>query len=89
MQHLEDPIITVKEYLLGFDNYSFTEHESVTVSLCQRVGEYIAKIHKAHIIHGDLTTSNMMVNKHSILVSILIPKHFCIFTQISDTFQIV
>lgn len=27
------------------------------------IGEEIAKMHKADIIHGDLTTSNMMLQK--------------------------
>ncbi|MBS3815743.1 MAG: Kae1-associated serine/threonine protein kinase [Hadesarchaea archaeon] len=28
--------------------------------LCEKIGEYIAKLHKFGIIHGDLTTSNMI-----------------------------
>ena len=31
-------------------------------SLCLRIGELIGKLHKIGIIHGDLTTSNMILN---------------------------
>lgn len=31
--------------------------------LCKEVGEKIAKLHNLDIIHGDLTTSNMIFNK--------------------------
>lgn len=30
--------------------------------LCTRIGELIAKLHKHGVIHGDLTTSNMILN---------------------------
>lgn len=68
MELFEDPIITVKEYLLPFESF---DHEKITVNLCKKMGEYIAKMHMAHIIHGDLTTSNMMVNKNSLKVCII------------------
>ncbi|MCD6403143.1 MAG: Kae1-associated serine/threonine protein kinase [Candidatus Aenigmarchaeota archaeon] len=29
--------------------------------LCKQIGRYIGKLHKAGIIHGDLTTSNMLL----------------------------
>ena len=45
-----------------------TDQERITVNLCEKIGEYIAKMHEAHVIHGDLTTSNMMVNKDSLKV---------------------
>jgi Kae1-associated kinase Bud32 len=30
--------------------------------ICERIGENIAKLHEASIIHGDLTTSNMILH---------------------------
>ena len=30
--------------------------------ICERIGENIAKLHEANIIHGDLTTSNMILH---------------------------
>ncbi|MBI2046924.1 Kae1-associated serine/threonine protein kinase [Candidatus Pacearchaeota archaeon] len=32
-------------------------------NICQSIGESIAKLHDAEIIHGDLTTSNMILNE--------------------------
>lgn len=31
--------------------------------VCEKIGENIAKLHDSDIIHGDLTTSNMILNK--------------------------
>lgn len=36
--------------------------ESSRQSLCEKIGEFIGKLHKHGIIHGDLTTSNMIQN---------------------------
>jgi len=33
--------------------------------LAQEMGKNIAKLHDANIIHGDLTTSNMLLHEHS------------------------
>lgn len=33
--------------------------------LCSRIGEGIGKMHKNHIIHGDLTTSNFLIDPKS------------------------
>lgn len=33
-------------------------------SLCFRIGQLIAKLHKKGVIHGDLTTSNMILDSH-------------------------
>ena len=60
MELLESPIITVKEFLLSCEDLN---QERITENLWKKIGQYIAKIHQAHIIHGDLTTSNMMVNR--------------------------
>mmetsp|Transcript_6762 Transcript_6762/g.5902 ORF Transcript_6762/g.5902 Transcript_6762/m.5902 type:complete len:236 (+) Transcript_6762:19-726(+) len=63
MQHLQDPIVTVKEFLLENDDFS---QKRINESLCFEIGRSIAKMHKADVIHGDLTTSNMMVNKDTV-----------------------
>lgn len=34
--------------------------------ICEKIGENIAKMHDANIIHGDLTTSNMILNKDKV-----------------------
>ena len=66
MEALEDPIVTVKEFLLKWGDL---DQAKITENLCAKIGEYVAKIHSAHIIHGDFTTSNMMVNKETLEVS--------------------
>jgi len=40
------------------------------VSLCRKAGEKIALMHREGIIHGDLTTSNIILNKKKELVFI-------------------
>ena len=37
-----------------------------TLKLCKTIGEQIAKMHDAHIIHGDLTTSNMILKENKV-----------------------
>jgi len=32
--------------------------------ICRKIGEYVAKLHKAGIVHGDLTTSNMILDRN-------------------------
>lgn len=34
--------------------------------LCKKVGRQVAQLHNAHIIHGDLTTSNMLLRDSEI-----------------------
>ena len=34
--------------------------------ICEKIGQSVAKIHNNQIIHGDLTTSNILVIKHEI-----------------------
>lgn len=59
---LENGIITM-EYLKGkrikdiFNNLSETERARI----CKKIGESIAKLHNNNIIHGDITTSNMIL----------------------------
>ena len=35
-------------------------------SLCEKIGENIAKLHNSSIIHGDLTSSNMILQNNDI-----------------------
>jgi Kae1-associated kinase Bud32 len=36
--------------------------------LCEKIGEIIGKMHSNNLIHGDLTTSNILVNKKEIIL---------------------
>jgi len=42
--------------------------EAVTPDLCQEMGRYAALLHARNIIHGDLTTSNFIINKRLVLL---------------------
>jgi TP53 regulating kinase and related kinases len=35
--------------------------------ICQKIGELVGKLHKEGIIHGDLTTSNMIIGNQGII----------------------
>lgn len=37
--------------------------EKKNIQLCKKAGETIAKMHEANIVHGDLTTSNIIVKE--------------------------
>lgn len=40
------------------------------IKICQQIGRLIGKLHKNGIIHGDLTTSNMILTDHGNIVFI-------------------
>lgn len=42
--------------------------KAMRIRFCRRFGDYIAKLHNANIIHGDLTTSNVIVQRDAHLV---------------------
>ena len=35
-------------------------------NICKQIGKSIATLHQQHIIHGDLTTSNMILKDHTV-----------------------
>jgi len=57
--------------LRGFENQRFSNNRRfsvsrkslISVNLVKEIGEKIAVLHNNNIIHGDLTTSNMIFNK--------------------------
>ncbi len=44
------------------DKFSFTKQKNI----CEQIGKSIAKLHNKDIIHGDLTTSNMILSDNKI-----------------------
>lgn len=44
--------------------------------ICRKIGESVSKIHDRNIIHGDLTTSNMILNK-DLSEDLIINKNLC------------
>ncbi|CAG9571154.1 unnamed protein product [Danaus chrysippus] len=61
MQHFERSI-TVKDFLIYYKkvNHSAGDNNSLD-SLVKSIGETVRKLHDNNIIHGDLTTSNMLL----------------------------
>ena len=51
MEHIEGP--SVKSYL--------DQHPECADEICRKIGKTIARLHSAGICHGDLTTSNMIL----------------------------
>ena len=54
--NIEMPFINGKKLSEHLDNFPLNEQKSI----CRKIGESAAKLHSADIIHGDLTTSNMI-----------------------------
>lgn len=57
----EDMTITM-EYIEG-KKLRDVVHDIDRKDIFTRIGKKLAKLHNAHIIHGDLTTSNILVHK--------------------------
>jgi len=51
------PFIEGKKLSEHLDSFSLTKQKQI----CKQIGESVAKLHDANIIHGDLTTSNMIL----------------------------
>ena len=51
------PFIQGKKLSENLDSFSLEKQKEI----CMEIGEEIAKLHKEDIIHGDLTTSNMIL----------------------------
>lgn len=60
--------LLVMEFVEGERMKSLLEKKSVqTESLCRSFGEAVARLHRGGIMHGDLTTSNVIVNSEGIV----------------------
>jgi tRNA A-37 threonylcarbamoyl transferase component Bud32 len=54
---IQMPFIDGKKLSEHLDNFPLTKQKQI----CKKIGESIAKLHDSDIIHGDLTTSNMIL----------------------------
>jgi len=59
LDKIEMPFIEGKKLAESLDSFAQTKQKSI----CKKIGQEIAKLHDAGIIHGDLTTSNMILTK--------------------------
>ena len=57
MQYIEKAI-KLRDFL---QEYAKNLDQTIVIEMMNSVGSIIAKLHDADIIHGDLTTSNMMI----------------------------
>src|SRR3990167_8570575 len=51
------PFINGKKLSENLNNFTLEKQKEI----CREIGESVAKLHKENIIHGDLTTSNMIL----------------------------
>ena len=56
------PFIEGKKLSDYLDSFSLEKQKQI----CKQIGESIAKLHDSDIIHGDLTTSNMILKKNEV-----------------------
>lgn len=53
--------ITVRNYIYSATEKSLAMDNCEILNLAEKIGKILAKMHANHIIHGDLTTSNMLL----------------------------
>jgi Kae1-associated kinase Bud32 len=66
---VEDNVIKM-EYIQGEklkDIFSSLGKEKRSI-ICKKIGEYIATLHNANIIHGDITTSNFLIKDDKVFL---------------------
>ncbi len=56
------PFIDGEKLSEHLDNFSLSKQKQI----CRQIGESIAKLHDENIIHGDLTTSNMILKDNKV-----------------------
>lgn len=59
---IEMPFIDGKKLSDNLDKFSLKEQKLI----CRKIGENTAKLHENSIIHGDLTTSNMILKNNKV-----------------------
>lgn len=53
--------MTVRNYIYEAAKNNILMDSELMLSLAEKIGQVLAKLHSNHIIHGDLTTSNMLL----------------------------
>ncbi|XP_067645279.1 EKC/KEOPS complex subunit TP53RK [Eurosta solidaginis] len=61
MEYFENAI-TAKDYIQRVVQEYKDSSDEVLNEFCTRIGSIIGKLHRNNIIHGDLTTSNILIN---------------------------
>ncbi len=61
-KNIEMEFIDGKKLSRSLDNFPLSKQKSI----CKQIGKNIAKLHENNIIHGDLTTSNMILKNDKV-----------------------
>jgi len=61
MQYVDNSAQLKEVLRLAYLNGNITRHETLVKKIYTLMGENLAKLHNSNIIHGDLTTSNMLL----------------------------
>lgn len=72
MEYLDCP--TARDFIRKVLNNQNTVDESQKqklISLASQIGEILGKLHANHVIHGDLTTSNILVENESMKLCLI------------------
>lgn len=62
MEHVPSSV-TVREYIMGLEASRAADHVDALRPLAEKIGSTIGLMHSRDIIHGDLTTSNMLLSQ--------------------------
>nr|XP_054763658.1 EKC/KEOPS complex subunit Tp53rkb-like [Lytechinus pictus] len=62
MEYIEDSL-TVREYIQQIQSSGASIDDERLVSLASKIGATLASMHSVDVIHGDLTTSNMLLRQ--------------------------
>ena len=62
MEHFADSI-TVKDHILSVQAQKEKDHIATLHPLAAKIGTTLGAMHEKNIIHGDLTTSNMLLKR--------------------------
>ncbi|XP_054763658.2 EKC/KEOPS complex subunit Tp53rkb-like [Lytechinus pictus] len=62
MEYVEDSL-TVREYIQQIQSSGASIDDERLVSLASKIGATLASMHSVDVIHGDLTTSNMLLRQ--------------------------
>ncbi len=59
-------VFDVNDYTLVMERISGAlARDTISEQICERIGEHVGRLHSNRIIHGDLTTSNIIVEHSS------------------------
>ncbi|RHY25935.1 hypothetical protein DYB32_008004 [Aphanomyces invadans] len=67
--------LSIKQFLFDTYDESSGTYSAVALEVCYQIGVAIARMHDADIVHGDLTTSNLMKKADSTSIVPSLPEH--------------